>query len=429
MAEAEPAPVIIPLLQGYSGDDTNILAQYLLEEIYRDYHTKHFVFIVSPERRLVPEVRWRKEMRARINHLFREITCPERDKLIFMAILTVSPAFMEAIMHSTDDLWALVVGLVAANQSSIEFYARSRGVSWLRAVREFIPAAAKNPELLLRAFDDTIVEDYPPPNAISDEVLHRNLNDHGPDTFYLSMAGAIVPIEAPSYNDAQPTGLQIIDITECTYDPAHFSQYSRTPDWPWLTWPRHPQTCDVPDIDDDELKEPARCVRCEKLFSGEEDWHNENIGCQCHDLLVFRDALIQIVEYPPFPDEPNVVNRGVRALRPFDIDSIIGEYTGVLTPHVYDPDSEICDNTYLFALYDQARGNYIANVSARMYGNWTRFINHTEDEGKQNVRFRHEYILNRLRVVVVTIKKIEFGEEILGHYGRNYFASREPRTK
>lgn len=429
MAEAEPAPVIIPLLQGYAGDDTNLLAQYLLEEIYRDYHSKHFVFIVAPERSLVPEVRWRNEMRARINHLFREITCPERDKLPFMAILTVSPAFMEALMHGTDDLWALVAGLLAANQSSIEFYARSRGVSWLRAVREFIPKAAKNPEVLLRAFNDSIVEDYPPPNSISDEVLHRNLNDHGPDTFYLSMAGAIVPIEAPSYNDAQLTGLQIIDITECTYDPSIFSQYSRTPDWPWLTWPRHPQTCDVPDIDDDELEEPARCVRCEKLFSGEEDWHNDDIGCQCHDLFMLRDALIQIVEYPPFPDEPNIVNRGVRALQAFDVDTMIGEYTGVLMPNVYDPDSEICDKTYLFGLYDQTRGNYIADISARMYGNWTRFINHTDDEAKQNVRFRHEYILNRLRVVVVTIQKIEFGDEILGHYGRNYFPSRKPRSK
>ncbi|ELR10576.1 hypothetical protein VC83_00228 [Pseudogymnoascus destructans] len=423
----EPQPVIIPMLEEYSDGTTSCLAQCLLEEIYRDYHSKRFTFIVAPERRLVPIFRWHKDMRSRINILFSALSGPQRYKIVFVAILSISPAFIEALRYAVDDLWTLLVGHLTANKSSIEFFARSRGLPWLRAVRELIPGLCRrDPEPLLSSFTDHIVGLYPTPNSISDEVLHQNLNAHGPDTYYLSMTGAIVPILAPSYNDAQPSDLQVIDIEECTYDPALFYQYDRTPDWPWQTWPRQPQICDAPDIDG-VYHEPPRCVKCDHRFSGEEDWHNPFTGCQCHDMMhAWQGVLIQIVEYPPFPDQPNVVNRGVRALQALAPKALIGEYTGVLVPNAdYDPHSEICDNTYLFGLYDQTYRRYVAAISARLCGNWTRFINHTDDEDKQNVKFINVRILNRLRVMVMTTKQINLGEEILGHYGEGYFKSRQ----
>ncbi|OBT73159.1 hypothetical protein VF21_07905 [Pseudogymnoascus sp. 05NY08] len=423
----EPRPVIIPMLEEYSDGTTSCLAQHLLEEIYRDYHSRRFTFIVAPERRLVPAVRWYKDMRERINILFSAIPGPQRGKLVFVAILSISPAFIEAVQYAVDDLWTLLVGHLAANKSSIEFFARSRGVPWLRAVRELIPGLyRRNSEVLLSAFTDHVLGFYhQPPNSISDDALHQDLNAHGPDTYYLSMTGAIVPILAPSYNDTQPSDLQVIDIEECTYDPDLFRQYAPTPEWPWQTWPCHPQVCDAPDIDG-VYREPLRCSKCGLPFSGEEDWHNIFTGCLCYDIMhAWKGALIQIVEYPPFPNQPNVVNRGVRAMQAFARNVLIGEYTGILVPNAdYDPHSEICDNTYQFVLYDPVYDRNIAAISARLCGNWTRFINHTEDEDKQNVEFAIVRILNRLRVMVLTTKEIKHGEEILGHYGDGYFKSR-----
>ncbi|KFY22942.1 hypothetical protein V493_06210 [Pseudogymnoascus sp. VKM F-4281 (FW-2241)] len=425
MAESEP--VIIPMLEQYT-EDTSVLAQYLLEEIYQDYHAKRLVFMAAPERRLVPTMRWRKAMLTRANNIFDALPGLQREKIIFLAILSVSAAFMEAIIYSTDNLWVLMVEHLTASKSSIEFFARSRGLPWLRAVRELIPRfRRRDPEVLMSAFSDHTLEIYSPPNFISDEDLHRNLNNHGPNTFYLSMTGAIIPIEAPSFNGAQPLGLQVIDIEECIYDHTLFSRYSRTPDWPWQTWPRHPQVCAAPDIDDETHDQP-RCGRCGRDFSTEEEWHNADAGCQCHDLFECRDILIQIVEYPPFPDQPDVVNRGVRALQTFGVQTILGEYTGFLVPNTtHDPESEFCDNVYLFALSGHRRT--LASITSRLYGNWTRFINHTDDEDKQNVKFVHTLIMNRVRVLVKTTKEITVGEEILGHYGDGYFTSRQLRRK
>lgn len=423
----EPQPVIIPMLEEYSDGTTSGLAQHLLEEIYRDYHSRRFTFVVAPERRLVPMVRWYKDMRVRINILFSALPGIQRDKIVFVAILSMSPAFIEAVTYGVDELWTLLVGHLTANKSSIEFFARSRGVPWLRVVRELIPLLfRRNPEVLLSTFTDHIVGFYPTPNSIGDEDLHRDLNAYGPNTYYLSMTGAIVPILAPSYNDSQPSDLQVIDIEECTYDPALFLQYDRTLDWPWQTWPRHPQICKAPDIDG-VYHEPPRCDKCNNLFSGEEEWHNPFTGCQCHDIMqACKDAMIQIVEFPPFPNQPDDVNRGVRALMSFAPKILLGEYTGVLLPNVsYDPHSETCDNTYLFGLYEKTHGHHVAAISARLCGNWTRFINHTDDEDKQNVDFITVQIQNKLRVMVVTSKEINRGEEILGHYGDGYFESRQ----
>ncbi|KFY85980.1 hypothetical protein V500_07975 [Pseudogymnoascus sp. VKM F-4518 (FW-2643)] len=420
---AQQGSGIMPALEEFSGGNTSLLAQYLLEEIYVDYHVKHFLFIAAPERRLVPTVRWSKAMRTRINNLLDGVSGLQRDNLVFVAILSISPAFMDALMYSTDDVWAIFTGLLRENKSSIEFFARSRGLPWLQAVRELIPGTHhRDPERFLSIFNDNVVAHYPTPNSISDEVLHRNLNDYGPDTFYLSLTGTIVPILAPSYNDAQRSDLQVIDIKDCIYDHTLFSQYRRTWEWPWEIWPRHPQLCKLRDVED-ARGGPIFCQKCGHLFTGEEGWHDADIGCQCHDWCA--NALIQIVEYPPFPQEPGVVNRGVRALQSFDVLTAIGEYTGLLVPNgPYDPNSAICDNTYLFTLIEPGRTDNIAYISARLHGNWTRFINHTDDKAKQNVEFSHIRIMNRLRIVVVVIKKIDFGDQILGHYGDTYFQSR-----
>ncbi|OBT97638.2 hypothetical protein VE01_04547 [Pseudogymnoascus verrucosus] len=423
----EPQPVIIPMLAEYSDGTNSDLAKVMLEEIYRDYHSKRFTFIVAPDRRLVPVLYWQRDMRSRIKILFTALPGSQRDKIIFVAILSVSPTFIEAVRWAVDELWTFLVGHLTANKSSIEFFARSRGVPWLRAVRELIPELfRRNPEPHVSLFTDHIVGFYPSPNSISDEVLHLNLNAHGPDTYYLSTAGAIVPILAPSYNDAQRSDLQVIDIEDCTYDPNLFRQYDRTPGWPWQTWPRHPQICHPPDIDG-VYREPPRCVTCNNHFAAEEDWNNPFNGCQCHAFVqAWKGVLVQIVEYPPFPDQPNVVNRGVRSLQALGANELIGEYTGVLLPDTdYDPHSEICDNTYQFGIYGESEEHCVAVISARLSGNWTRFINHTDDKDKQNVKFINVQIMNRLRVMVKAIKEIKLGDEILGHYGDGYFKSRQ----
>jgi hypothetical protein len=396
-------------------------AEKALEQIYRDYQNKADQFRADSEARYASMVPWNEAMRRRSQNLCLGVPGDNRTRIIFLAILSISETYMEILTTSNDDLWIPLVQLLRQHRASIEFFARSRGVVWLRAVTDLIPSINPGTEpRLLDLFSQEALADFPSINGIGDEILHQDLIDRGPDTFYLSREDTIIPILAPSFNAAQLQGIQVLDAKDCTYNRELFEQHSPPPGWPWRRWPRHPQLCEEAHIDDGKTKR-IRCKLCNHRFSNNKDWNDPNLGCQCHDWCA--DALVQVVEYPPYPDQPNVVNRGVRALQAFEAGTIIGEYTGQLVPLGMSPDCAFYDHIYFFSLNSVENHDEIAGVAARLYGNWTRFINHSHDRSKQNIAFKPTLIANRSRITAQTIKRIKFGEEILGHYGPEYFTN------
>jgi len=405
-----------------SGRNIDIRAEAIkvLEQIYRDYQSRFDEFKAGTYS-YVSQSSWNGVMRNRCNDISSRLGDAEPYSLIFIGILARSETFIQQLHFCPDILWPALSQLLLQNKSSIEFYARSRGVDWLEAARDLIeivyahdhlPPAA---EILLSG---KFPAHFQVPLGIDDQVLHQNLYDYGPDTYYLAKDDTIKPMIAPTFVEEQPEGEQMIDIKECNYRPEDFS-IPRSESWPWRVYPQHPQQCKYKESRKKDADHFMRCNTCGHRFSRPEDWGNPDLGCQCHDWCV--DALVQVVEYDPYPDEPDMVNRGVRALQTFEKDLIIGEYTGELVPH-NELTGRHWDVTYPFSLFDAEKTRTeIALVSARRCGNWTRFINHQFNPSKQNICFAQLLVKNRVRIIVRTLRRIEFGEEIFGYYGPDYF--------
>lgn len=396
--------------------DTNLQAEALniVEQIYRDYQKRADA---GSNGRYISTLSLDSAMQDRINELQVRAGSVSENSLIFVAILAVSSTYMEQLHTCPSRLWSKLVDVLVENKSSIEFYARSRGVVWLQAVRKLIGSLYtenNRPPAALRLLSDQALATVPPPNGISDQLLHQNLDGNGPDTFYLTQEGTIVPMQAQTNNPLQLPA-RMVDIKDSIYIPQYFQKSPPPSGWPWPSWPQHPQQC----------KELAfgtfrrtLCKSCGQTFSPQNEWEKLDVGCQCRNWCV--DALVQIVQYPAYPGAPNVVNRGARALQVFEANTIIGEYVGIFIPCNSDAASKYVDDTYNFTLNDISDDKEMALLSARLYGNWTRFINHSNDPDVRNIRYDQVQVMNRSRIVIRTTRKIEFGEEIVGDYGPNY---------
>lgn len=390
-------------------------ATKILEQIFRDYQKKAEQFEANPGGRHVSTLPWDSVMRTRTDQICARDGAVTETSLIFAAILAISETYMEQLRFCPDILWPELVRMLVDNKSSIEFFARSRGVTWLSTVRDFISTIylqTPYPPAARRLCSDQALGTFPDPNGISDQRLHQ----HYPDTHYLSQTGMIVPMQAPTYNSLQRSGRQVVDINECIYRPDIFESTTKPQGWPWVRWPQHPQQLKVRAAGG--IMRRIRCQVCDNRFSEEADWDYPTVGCQCHGWC--EKSLVQVVQYPAFPSAPSVVNRGVRALQVFKANTIIGEYTGEFIPLEDTKGTVHQDDVYLFSFTSLA-DEEMGAISARRFGNWTRYINHSDVVAAQNVGFKQVQIMNKSRMVVTTSRRIEFGEEILGHYGSTYF--------
>lgn len=165
-----------------------------------------------------------------------------------------------------------------------------------------------------------------------------------------------------------------------------------------------------------------RCCHCDQIIVPAEvqmlaDSNSKRCRCEKEDYMT--NPLVEIKEFSAYDvDDGLPINRGVRALCNIPEDVRIGDYVGDLIPLAM-AQKQWRDPHYALALdgppvRDRFRNweftGKVCNISSGWNGNWTRYLNH-RDIGN-NVEFCTESLAGKTRVVVRTLRKIMFGEEI-----------------
>lgn len=109
---------------------------------------------------------------------------------------------------------------------------------------------------------------------------------------------------------------------------------------------------------------------------------------------------------------------GVRALERIPAGAILGEYVGEVQPYDYRGDPVYALD---FSIPGRAVDEVVATISAKRWGNWTRFVNHSCEA---STRFRALVLGGRCRSVVQAVRDIEAFEEVTVDYGEGYWRER-----
>ncbi|KLJ12192.1 hypothetical protein EMPG_12742 [Blastomyces silverae] len=130
--------------------------------------------------------------------------------------------------------------------------------------------------------------------------------------------------------------------------------------------------------------------------------------CKCKlQLAEEKHPLLELREYPDR-------GIGVRSLRSIKAGTFIGEYVGEIRDPAYRLGST-------YGLHHTLRERSIGVIDAAIYGNWTRYMNHSCRAG---VVFVSTVVGDRACVLVRAIRDIEMFEEITVDYGDEYFRPR-----
>jgi SET domain-containing protein len=102
--------------------------------------------------------------------------------------------------------------------------------------------------------------------------------------------------------------------------------------------------------------------------------------------------------------------------------TIIGEYSGAIVKVVPIVNNETTDNTY-FAPYstDEVPGSEMFVIDAKMAGNPTRFINHSDVNS--NATWVPVFDSKKFRLIVVATKAIPKYKQILLKYRPSYWSN------
>ncbi|KAF1836189.1 SET domain-containing protein, partial [Decorospora gaudefroyi] len=160
----------------------------------------------------------------------------------------------------------------------------------------------------------------------------------------------------------------------------------------------HGTTCLNPDLQSRNPDHLCKCTTATWSYRNTSIWFSKNIS------LVWTPA------------------RGIGAISrtALPADTVIGEYNGEVLPLCsrFPKDS----GTYLFNVEREEDGEAVAYLDSLRVGSWTRFINHS---CRPNVVFEMMRVGREMRVVIVTVRKVRVGEEVLVHYGPEYWAGLE----
>ncbi|PGH11795.1 hypothetical protein AJ79_04697 [Helicocarpus griseus UAMH5409] len=142
--------------------------------------------------------------------------------------------------------------------------------------------------------------------------------------------------------------------------------------------------------------------------------NNSSQPCTCtlsHLLLNTQlPPLLELREYPPR-------GVGVRSLASIKAGTIIGQYIGEMRRLPAVPDST-------YALHHVIGDRSVCIIDARVYGNWTRYMNHS---CRPNVVFWSAAVGMQTCVLVKAVRDVGVFEEITVDYGNGYFG-REGRV-
>ncbi|PGH07424.1 hypothetical protein GX51_01723 [Blastomyces parvus] len=157
------------------------------------------------------------------------------------------------------------------------------------------------------------------------------------------------------------------------------------------------------------FRKPYRDGKCAICDSPQECLCTFHIAEDAHPLLELRD----------YPGR----GIGVRTLRSIKEGELIGEYVGEYVGEISHRD--YCRD-YTYALCHTLRERSIGVIDAAIYGNWTRYMNHSCRAG---AIFVSAVVEDRVCVLVRAIRDIEMYEEITVDYGAEYFMPRDRLCK
>ncbi|KFY48429.1 hypothetical protein V495_01343 [Pseudogymnoascus sp. VKM F-4514 (FW-929)] len=351
-------------------------------------------------------------------------------RFMFLGVLSTSRTFMEVFTTARDGFWISLLTELDKHMVVVNFYARSRLLPWREALINYFDRIGDvGPDSAPFRSGAWPAVVPPHPLGLDDNIFQGN-HHH---TFYLRLDGGTGRNTVVS---GSRKNVSMENIDNCIYDARGWPR-TAPPTWPANRIYRdHPQnirnaTVGVPAAQANDF---LRCGSCRKTFV---DISSDDTGCKCHSWRV-EHPCVQVHEYPPFPAAPDLVNKGVMAMQPFESRKIIGEYVGqLLPPGRTDPalkNNIFADDVYTIdlnaAVMGQENGRVtsmpggkIADVSAGWRGNWTRFINTSPRKADWNVELVQWLIADRIRILVRTIKPIAFGEQLIASYGTDYMKS------
>ena len=289
--------------------------------------------------------------------------------LMILCILAYSQRFREACTKLNPWEWSSVSHRLGANISSLEYFAKVRGLQWVRLLTcdaGVATWAIQNPEFVQQTLD--VGRDHP--------------------------HSWIIPGSGNMLMRATFRGQAQIPVERNIYSALTFSLHPKPSNWP-VKWP-YPT--------DPTTRRPF--TKCRLCYS------SNNIKCDCDPTthpLVLR-PLVELQLY-------GAKGVGVRALQYIKEHDILDEHVGELIPSTAPRDDEFGCHLDVEPRKNRAP-QVVAQISSKVYGNWTRYINHSCNA---STLFELAVIGDKLRVLVVATRDIDIFEEITLDYGDGYF--------
>lgn len=286
----------------------------------------------------------------------------------FLGKLAHSTAFCDAACAVDEEVWQTVSASIDENAVSLTVFAECCGLDWwTELVRH-------------SAF-------LPPP---WDFTKHLPVNPKRCSPHEWVVTEKLEDIRRPEFE-----GKRQVNIADNIYRDDAFKHSVRPPFWPpSLPYPNDPTKIH------NTSKKP--CITCDSYTP-----------CDC-SFSAHPPILHPLVELRDYGRK----GVGVRALQRIPRGSILGEYVGELFPACYTGDPIYALD---LALPGGRNDEVVATISAKAFGNWTRFINHACDASTE---FRIVTQGGRYRSVVVAARDIEAFEEITVDYGDGYWRDR-----
>ncbi|KAF7503443.1 hypothetical protein GJ744_003735 [Endocarpon pusillum] len=307
------------------------------------------------------------------------------------------------------------------HKESIEFFAKSRQFNWLRVTTE-----QEEQDVLLRDLNCLLTRTAVPEEREinEDEAEHARLNA---DTRIAGFPNDDADLDHPHEWKLSADGLTALRLrflpggggaTSLLQRNIEDSVVLREHRWPdrkkWL------------------LKEEPRyraefdesCEACND--TGADEGKKWRAGCECNVKKLKTRLAAEGAYFGDRVELRNVhpiLGTGVRALQRLPAHSLLAEYTGEIYPlYKTQPTGKYKNSTYLYCQTRRLSNGDVENamhIDPSVYGNWTRFINHS-------CRPRTDFVMYSCGAKIVTCVKvrkraIEFGEEITINYGKSYF--------
>ena len=295
-----------------------------------------------------------------------------RHNFKLLCILAHSVTFQETVFGDDAESWNAMFDSISENAVSIIVFAEGRSLIWwteltyLNSVFAFILPSS----LVESTFTKSKIRLHPHEWVVTDRLE---------DTW------------SPTFN-----GKKQVHIPNNIYRAEGFLKSPRSPFWP----------VNRPYPEDPTLVRGVSFLPCMTCDS--------HVSCGC-SFLTSLDVWHPLVELRDYGRR----GVGIRVLERIPKRAILDEYVGEIFPANYNDDP-----VYGLDVNLPGYGNdeVIATISAKRYGNWTRFINHSCDA---STHFRTVTQGGRHRTVVQTVRAVEVFEELTIDYGDGYWRDRE----